>query len=205
MKSFLLRLFLFCFVSLREDGSSSQYVISVVQHHALSRGNCSLRLIKNYVRRFFSLGIYCAEFFRMMVSNLCPAPHRLVWHGSCDPVELVRIQFPVKQLFPESQLDGVLFRVDPAYVKRFRCCDPEPASLSDRVVDDSPMSAQYISVRVYKRSRPAAFFRVFFDDPGIISIRNETDILTVLLSGIDESPRFRQFPNLALLVRTLGP
>ena len=70
--------------------------------------------------------------------------------------------------------------------------------LAHGIADKPPVLPQHRAIRGNKIPRLRRLARVALNDPGIIPIRDEADVLTVRLAGIAEARRLRQVPDLLL-------
>ena len=105
-------------------------------------------------------------------------------------MEVPRQNRPSKQRGFGTEGDGVCPGVNGCHIVGLRKGQAQPAALADRVVNDAPVTAQYPTLHVHEVTGCRGQTRPLFDDPGIVSIGDEADILTVGFPGVDKALRF---------------
>ena len=73
--------------------------------------------------------------------------------------------------------------INPHDIKRFAGCQPQSATLADRVMDDTLMGAKHAAVEMHNLASFCSIRPQPFDHIRVTAIRHEADILTVMLFG----------------------
>jgi len=116
----------------------------------------------------------------MLVSDSHVGFHGRTGSFTGNPVEILYFEICGHQIFVITKYHLIVFNINASYVHRLFESQSQAFTLAYSVVDDPLMGTQNISLLIYEISGRIVLSSMSADETGIVSIRNKTDILTVV-------------------------
>ena len=186
------------------DCTAAENHILVVENDSLSRRDGSLGFIEYDAYLIPRQRINRTGGLSLVIARAGKSANRRSRFWDRKPVESRRQELvPVQRAFRANQ-KRVVHRILPDHIAGLTRSETKAAPLPDRIAeqpmmpsDRVPVLIQNVAVRI-GHSGPAP------DKPGIVSVRDKADVLTVALFGVDQFVRLRKLPCFTLVKRTEG-
>ena len=149
----------------------------------MPRGDGTLRLVEAQAEGVLIRLLHRRGGGKGTVTDACLHAQGRIDAGESDEVDAVGGQLAREQILVAAKQNGAVLGVFSTDVGGLSKGDPQPLALSDRIVNDSTMTAKDPSISIHKIALGIAFFRVTHQKGGIVAVRNEADVLTVAPHG----------------------
>ena len=134
-----------------------------------------------------------------MIPGACCHPERLGQFRDGDPVHLIRIHDAVKQVALRADGDGIRMHVLAADIDRRAHRKAQTLSLADGIPDCAVMPSDLFSRFIEEIALRVMLSGKVLHETGVVAVRHEADVLTVVLPGVDELLLFRNFTHFGLV------
>ena len=182
--------------------SAAQNDIVLIQHDGLSGRGGALGLVKFQPEAILARRVDGGGLFDLMIPRPGRDPQRLGQFGNGDPVDLICIDDAVKQARFRADCDRIFLHIFGTDIDRRAHGKAKALPLADGVPDRAAVSPHFTAALVEEVSVRVMLAREVLHELLIVAIRHETNVLTVMLAGIDEMLPFGDLTHLRFVQRT---
>ena len=180
---------------LPQEGAAAQDDIPVVEDGGLAGSHSPLGLVEAETDSAAIQGDRLGVLLPLAVAELHPAADGPGRGFPGDPVEVPRQGLPAVEGLLRPQDNGVALRAEAADIAPLRQGEPQSPVLAHGIADEPPVPPQDSSLRGNEVPGLRRMPGLILDDPGVVSVRDEADVLAVRLAGVAEARFLRQVPD----------